>query len=116
MRHDAFRTIDLGIELDDPLRSSFDSLERFRTCAFGHDAMRVAISLSYVTRQVDASDWFRSVPTCYRKDVARCAAEIVGKYRGRLLDDELVLAIVADLHREIWRSVDPVDPSTPLEF
>lgn len=114
MRRDAFRIIDLG--LADPLRSSFASLDRFRTVVFGHDVMSAAIVLSCVTRQVDASDWFRSVPTCYRKDVARCAAEIVDKYRGQLLDDELVLAIVADLHREIWRSVEPVDINIPLEF
>lgn len=96
-----------------PVHGMADSLQHFRTIAFGVEFMQARITRSYaVPGQVDAALWWNLIPACYRDHVMPCVKRALDKNHGRKLTNETVYAFVIDLNRDIWQHVEPIMPGS----
>jgi hypothetical protein len=86
-----------------------ESLDVYRTCAFGVEFMREWIGQTLAMHGVvDATTWFLFVPAVYRRAVQEATQRASKLHVGKLLTAERVHLLVDDINREIWRTVEPV--------
>jgi hypothetical protein len=96
-----------------------ESLDHFRTVAFGLEVMRKMIGRSRENiSSVDAAAWFEGmVPKCYRPAVTACMQRVLERHVGKKLTDGAVYELVVDLNGEISRTVAPIIPGAgEVEF
>ncbi len=94
-------------------RTIAESLDRYRTVAFGIEIMLDMIKAERVNASIEAGPWFHGVvPECYRPFVVEAIARAFEPYRGLMLTEETVYATVVDINREIWATVDPIMPGS----
>lgn len=88
-----------------------DSLDRFRTVAFGIELMRQTIHMDRISQGIDVTQWFLGVvPECYRGQVTAIVASVLEMHRGERLTDARVEAYIDDLNRQLGDRLIPVDP------
>lgn len=109
----AFVAVTLVGPLPRHIATTADSLERFRTVAFGIEIMRDMIAPQRAAVPTfDASDWLHGVvPECYRPSVLEAIERAFAPHRGEKLTRDGALAIVVEMNREIWATVAPIDPA-----
>lgn len=93
-----------------------ESLDHFRTVAFGIEVMRDTIESERVTSSIEAGTWYEGVvPECYRPAAIDAMTRAFEPYRGRKLVPDTVRAFIDDLNREIWATVEPIAPGEVVE-
>jgi Zn-finger nucleic acid-binding protein len=94
-------------------RTTKESLEHFRTIAFGIDWMRSKIQRDRdMAGSLDASIWWATVPECYRPVVEPLLPKALERFRGRKMTAESIDGVIRDLNTLIWESVEPIDPGS----
>jgi hypothetical protein len=88
-----------------------ESLERFRTVAFGLEVMKDNISISPIAGLVDATTWFQVIlPECYRDPAWPIIEEVFQRHRGKRLTRVSLLVLIHELCGELAARIEPIMP------
>lgn len=78
-----------------------ESVKRYRTLAFGIEAMAVLITFDRPNQRIAAEPWWEIVPDIYRKEVMDIIQDVFDHYVRRPFPDELIERFIDELNSEI---------------
>jgi hypothetical protein len=93
-----------------PICRTDESLSHFRTIAFGIESMREWIQIDRIDAAIELGTWLHLVPECYRPSALDAARRVLESHRGRKLTERALYEFVDDLNREIFATVEPIEP------